>query len=271
LNILKQLPVRLMPGGPESESAGSGGGDASGENKAELSESIQAEDLITLTQEQFDEKIASRLKRQAKKLKEEYAGQKSELEAKISRLKEELASFPAEEGEVVEKLKSEYENAIAMQSEETKNAKMELERLRNSNRESKMRNEVVSILAEANAISPNDVWLILHSNGMIGLSENGDVVPVNSSTGEPLLSGGGKPMDLKTFIEGYLSERPHYVSSSGNRGSGGKGGRATRANDGGIAKDIRGVYSDGGFQQIEADMQSKGNLWHGGKIPEWDK
>ena len=69
-----------------------------------------------------------------------------------------------------------------------------------------MRNEVVSRLAEANAISPNDIWLILQSSGMIGLSESGDVLPLNSASGEPLLSGSGKPMDLKTFIEGYLSD-----------------------------------------------------------------
>ena len=224
-----------------------------------------------MTQEQFDEKIASRLNRQAKKLNEEYAEQRSVLESKIIELNEELSSFPTEENEVVEKLKSEYEAAMNKQSEETKNAKIELERLRNANRESKMRNEVVNQLAEANAISPNDIWLILQSSGMVGLGENGDVIPLNTSSGDPLLSGSGKPMDLKTFIEGYLSERPHYVSSSGNRGSGGKGGRATPANGGGIAKDIRGVFSDGGFQQIEADMQSKGKLWHGGKIPEWDK
>ena len=224
-----------------------------------------------MTQEQFDEKIASRLNRQAKKLNEEYAEQRSVLESKIIELNEELSSFPTEENEVVEKLKSEYEAAINKQSEETKNAKIELERLRNANRESKMRNEVVNQLAEANAISPNDIWLIMQSSGMVGLGEKGDVIPLNTSSGEPLLSSDGKPMDIKTFIEGYLSERPHYVSSSGNRGSGGKGGRATPANGGGIAKDIRGVFSDGGFQQIEADMQSKGKLWHGGKIPEWDK
>ena len=263
--------MNILRMSPESESAGSSGGETAGENNSELAESNKTEEKITMTQEQFDEKIASRLNRQAKKLKEEYTVQKSELEAKITELNEELASFPTEENEVVDKLKVEYESAIKKQSEESKNAKLELERLRNSNRESKKRNEVVSKLAEANAISPNDIWLILQSSGMIGLSEDGDVIPLNSTSGEPLLSGDGKPMDLKTFIEGYLSERPHYVSSSGNRGSGGKGGRATPANGGGIAKDISGVYSDGGFQQIEADMQSKGKLWHGGKIPEWDK
>jgi len=217
LNILKHRP--------ESESGGSGGGENAVENKPE--------EQITLSQEQFDEKIASRLNRQAKKLKEEYSEQRSVLESKIIELNEELASFPTEENEVVEKLKTEYEAAINKQSEEAKNAKMELERLRNANRESKMRNEVVSRLAEANAISPNDIWLILQSSGTIGLSENGDVIPLHNSSGEQLLSGSGKPMDLKTFIEGYLSERPHYVSSSGNRGSGGKGGRATPANGGG--------------------------------------
>ena len=78
-------------------------------------------------------------------------------------------------------------------------------------------------------------------------------------------------MELSTFIEGYLSERPHYVNPSGNRGSGGAGGRITPESGGSIANGVRDLYKDGNFQQLEAEMRSKGKLWHGGVIPDWDK
>lgn len=248
MNILRQSP----------EGGGSGGG-----------ASEKPENLISMSQEQFDEVIASRLSRQEKKIKEEH-------QAELDRLKEEIESLsetnlPGDLKQREEKLKTEYQLAIEKQSEETNKVKSELERLREASRVSVMQNEVVTALSQANVIVPNDVWLILHSNNLIGLDGDGTVVPVNPNTGEPLLSDGGKPMDLKTFIEGYLSERPHYVNPSGNRGSGGTGGRATPADGGVTPTDVRGVFQSGEFQKMEADMRSKGRLWHGGIIPDWDK
>ena len=248
MNILRQSP----------EGGGSGG---------EASE--KPENLIRMSQEQFDEVIASRLSRQEKKIKEEH-------QAELNKLKDEIESLsdknlPGDLKQREEKLKTEYQLVIEKQSEETNKVKSELERLREVSRVSVMQNEVVTALSQANVIVPNDVWLILHSNKLVGLDGEGTVVPVNPNTGEPLLSEGGKPMDLKTFIEGYLSERPHYVNPSGNRGSGGTGGRATPADGGVTPTDVRGVFQSGEFQKMEADMRSKGRLWHGGIIPDWDK
>ncbi len=255
---------------PDSESGGGTDGGIDSENK-------KNENVISMTQEQFDEVIASRLSRQEKKLKEEH-------ESAVKKLEEESNKrLPTDENglsirlkEREETLKAEYQLAIEKQSEETGKIKSELERLREENRVSVMQNEVVSALSMTNAISPNDIWLILHSKRLIGVGPEGDVVPVNPTTGEPLLSADGKPMKLRTFIEGYLSERPHYVSPSGNRGSGGTGGRITPVNGGGITdgssiSGVRDLIQNGNFQQLEADMRSKGKLWHGGVIPDWDK
>ena len=252
MNILKQ--------GPGSET----GGEADSEKKNDS--------VISMTQEQFDEVIASRLTRQEKKLKEEH-------ESALQLLKEQSEKrIPTDENELSirlkereETLKEEYQLAIEKQAEETAKTKLELERLREENRVSVMQNEVVSVLSLTNAISPNDVWLILHSKRLIGVDREGNVVPVNPSTGEPLVSENGTPMELSTFIEGYLSERPHYVNPSGNRGSGGAGGRITPESGGSIANGVRDLYKDGNFQQLEAEMRSKGKLWHGGVIPDWDK
>ncbi len=252
MNILKYSPDSESGGGIDSETA-------------------KNERIISMTQEQFDEVIASRLARQEKKLSEAH-------ESAISKLKEESKkTVPADENELSirlkereESLKAEYQLAVEKQSEETRRTKSELERLREQNRVSIMQNEVVSALSQTNAISPNDIWLILHSKRLIGVDTQGDVVPVNPTTGEPLLSESGKPMELKTFIEGFLSERPHYVNPSGNRGSGGTGGRITPVK-GGSTDGVRDLYKNGDFQQLEAEMRSKGKLWHGGIIPDWDK
>ena len=142
-----------------------------------------------------------------------------------------------------------------------------------------MQNDVVSALSQSSAISPNDIWLILHSKRLIGVNPEGDVIPVNPATGDPLVSADGKPMQLKTFIEGYLSEHPHYVSPSGIRGSGGAGGRTTPSSGttkggsitGNNISGVRDLIQNGNFQQLEAEMRSKGKLWHGGIIPDWDK
>ena len=250
MNILRQSP----------EGGGSGG-----------KTSEKPENLISMSQEQFDEVIASRLSRQEKKLKEEHQAelnkQKEEFDSRLN----DKSDLPEDLKEREEKIKADYQLAIEKQSEETNKVKSELERLREASRVSVMQNEVVTALSQANVIVPNDVWLILHSNKLVGLDGDGTVVPVNPNTGEPLLSDGGKPMDLKTFIEGYLSERPHYVNPSGNRGSGGTGGRATPADGGVTPTDVRGVFQSGEFQKMEADMRSKGRLWHGGIIPDWDK
>ena len=248
MNILRQSPEGGGSGGEAPEKPGN---------------------LISMSQEQFDEVIASRLSRQEKKIKEEH-------QAELDKLKEEIESLsdknlPGDLKQREEKLKTEYQLVIEKQLEETRNVKSELERLREVSRVSVMQNEVVTALSQANVIVPNDVWLILHSNKLVGLDGDGTVVPVNPNTGEPLLSDGGKQMNLKTFIEGYLSERPHYVNPSGNRGSGGTGGRATPADGGVTPTDVRGVFQSGEFQKMEADMRSKGRLWHGGIIPDWDK
>ena len=243
-------------------------------------ETRKSESIISMTQEQFDEVIASRLSRQEKKLKEEH-------ESVVRKLEEETEKSPADENELSirlkereETLKAEYQLAIEKQSEETRKTKSELKKLREENRVSVMQNEVVSTLSLTNAISPNDIWLILNSKRLIGVDAEGDVVPVNPATGEPLVSADGKPIGLKTFIEGYLSERPHYVSPSGNRGSGGRGGRNTPVSGtttggsitgGSNENGVRELIQNGNFQQLEADMRSKGKLWHGGIIPDWDK
>ena len=265
--------MNILMFSPDSESGGVTDGGIDSEEK-------ENENIISMTQEQFDEVIASRLSRQEKKLKEEHESAVKKLEV------ESKNRLPADENELSirlrereETLKAEYQLAIEKQSEETGMIKSELERLREENRVSVMQNEVVSALSMTNAISPNDIWLILHSKRLIGVDLEGDVVPVNPATGEPLLSADGKPMELKNFIEGYLSERPHYVSPSGNRGSGGTGGRNTPVNGGGITggtttggiSGVRDLIQSGNFQQLEADMRSKGKLWHGGVIPEWDK
>ena len=265
----------------EKQSPGSGsGGETDGRVDSEEKNEKQ-ENIISMSQEQFDEVIASRLARQEKKLKEEH-------ESALNKLKVESEKrLPADENELSfrlkereESLKAEYQLAIGKQSEETRKTKSELERLREANRVSVMQNDVVSALSQSSAISPNDIWLILHSKRLIGLNPEGDVVPVNPATGEPLVSADGKPMQLKTFIEGYLSEHPHYVSPSGIRGSGGAGGRTTPSSgttkggsitDGTGISGVRDLIQNGNFQQLEAEMRSKGKLWHGGIIPDWDK
>ena len=164
MNILKHGPGSEAGGGVDSE---------------EKNESV-----ISMTQEQFDEVIASRLTRQEKKLKEEH-------ESALQLLKEESEKrVPTDENELSirlkereETLKAEYQLAIEKQAEETAKTKLELERLREENRVSVMQNEVVSALSLTNAISPNDVWLILHSKRLIGVDPEGNVVPVNPSTG----------------------------------------------------------------------------------------
>ena len=265
MNIVKFSPGSESGGGTDSEVD---------------SEEKKNESVISMTQEQFDEVIASRLSRQEKKLKEEHesAVKKIEEESK-KRLPDDETNLSIRLQEQEEALKAEYQLAIEKQSEERGKIQSELERLREENRVSVMQNEVVSALSMTNAISPNDIWLILHSKRLIGVDPEGGVVPVNPATGEPLLSADGKPIGLRTFIEGYLSERPHYVSPSGNRGSGGTGGRNTPVNGGsitggtttGVISGVRDLIQSGNFQQLEADMRSKGKLWHGGVIPEWDK
>ena len=231
---------------------------------------------ISMTQEQFDTSIKTRLTRQENSLTEKFKGEMEVLTTQIADLRkaaEKGSDDPTEVEKAVnaatQKIEDKHNLLLEAETKKADEAVVELENVKTANVTAFKQTTIVSLLSEFDVIAPNDVWTILNSEGVIGIDDAGNVIPVIRGTDQPVLGDGAKTMELRTFLQNYLSERSYFVKSSGKTGSNTKGGNGTsNGKEGDRPESLSEVFGSKDFHQKEAELIASGRKYHGGKAPE---
>ena len=231
---------------------------------------------ISMSQEQFDNSIKTRLTRQENSLTEKFNSDIEGLKTQIADLKtaaEKGSEDPTEIEKAVntatQKIEDKHNLLLEAETKKATEAVAELKNVKTANVTAFKQTTVVSALTEFDVIAPNDVWTILNSEGVIGVDDAGNVIPVIRGTDQPVLGDGAKTMELRTFLQNYLSERSYFVKSSGKTGSNTKGGNGTsNGKEGDRPESLSEVFGSNKFQQQEAELIASGRKFHGGSTPE---
>ena len=267
---MKHILNSIIPFDTDDGSGGSGGGDGGSSGGGDDSK-------ISMTQEQFDNSIKTRLTRQENSLTDKFNSDMKGLETQIKDLKtaaEKGSEDPTEIEKAVntatQKIEDKHNLLLEAETKKADEAVVELENVKTANVTAFKQTTVVSLLSEFDVIAPNDVWTILNSEGVIGIDDAGNVIPVIRGTDQPVLGDGAKTMELRTFLKNYLSERSYFIKSSGKIGSDTKGGNANASGDkgGDRPESLSEVFASKKFQQQEAELLASGRKFHGGSTPE---
>ena len=230
---------------------------------------------ISMSQEQFDNSIKTRLTRQENSLTEKFNSDMEVLRTQITDLKkaaEKGSDDPTEIEKAVntatKKIEDKHNLLLDTETKKATEAVAELENVKTANITALKQATVVSALTEFDVIAPNEGWTILNSEGVIGIDDAGNVIPVIRGTDQPVLGDGAKTMELRTFLQNYLSERSYFVKSSGKTGSNTKGGNGTsNGKEGDRPESLSEVFASKKFNQQEAELIASGRKYHGGSAP----
>lgn len=141
---------------------------------------------------------------------------KSEYEPKIAALTAEIEKLKAggkgkDEGKNQEKgedLSALKERLAAMETREKQSQERE------------RRAEILTVAAELNAVSGEQVATLVASH--IRATESGKLTVVNSE-GQTRFNANGQPMSVKEFVSEFLTGNPHLVKAGGGMGAGSSG------------------------------------------------
>ena len=187
-------------------------------------------------QEALNDVVEKRLAKQKKKLLDEqeqkFKDMKETFEDQLAAIKDDLKEAKkvksssndddnpklGELSKTVETLNKEIKKV----TKEKEDAVKKVDLIKTTNKYKSIQSTIVSLLSEAKVVAPNDIYIILKNSGGIALDEDENVIPVYANTDNQVHGSNGDPMDIKTYIDGWLKERPHFVSASGKTGSGTK-------------------------------------------------
>lgn len=244
------------------------------------------DEIVFKSQEALNDMVEKRLAKQKKTLLDEQ-------ESKFEKMKDDL-------DDLVSDLKDDLKDAKKLKSESTtddpkmkdlevqlKNLDKEMKKLtkekeeavqealdiKTSNREGRIESKIVSLLADRKVVAPKDIYLILKESKNIAINEDGEIIPVYSGTENQVVGTKGGQMELEEFIDGWLKERPHFVSASGRTGS-----ETTPASTSRVKKTVDGentneekpktmseILNSKEHKEIETDIIGSGKLQHGGE------
>lgn len=97
-----------------------------------------------------------------------------------------------------------------------------MEEREKKSQERERRAEILTIAAELNAVSGNQVAMLVTPH--LRETENGKLAVVNAE-GQVRYNSNGQPMTVKEFVGEFLNGNPHLVKASGATGAGSQGAR----------------------------------------------
>ena len=243
------------------------------------------DEIVFKSQEALNDMVEKRLAKQKKTLLDEqeskFERMKDDLNDLVSDLKGDLkeAKKKKEEGASDDPKIKELEGQLKNLDKEMKKLTKEKEEavqealdIKTSNREGRIESKIVSLLADRKVVAPKDIYLILKESKNIVINDDGEIIPVYAGTENQVVGTKGGQMDLEEFIDGWLKERPHFVSASGRIGS-----ETTPANTSRVKKTVDGetdeekpktmteILASKEHKEIESDLIGTGKLQHGGE------
>ena len=109
--------------------------------------------------------------------------------------------------------------------QQNKAAEDALNKERETNRRSRIKDEFMSAAATLNFFDANDVFKLVE--GEIGFDDKHGVIVKNEKTGEPRMTVGGgeyRPVTLAEFLSEFAQKKPAYVKAAASDGGSGSGG-----------------------------------------------
>lgn len=245
----------------------------------------EGDEIVFKSQEALNDMVEKRLAKQKKTLLDEqeskFERMKDDLNEMVSDLKDDLkeAKKKKEEGGTDDPKMKDLEGQLKNLDKEMKKLTKEKEKavqealdIKTSNREGRIESKIVSLLADRKVVAPKDIYLILKESKNIAINDDGEIIPVYTGTENQVVGTKGGQMELEEFIDGWLKERPHFVSASGRTGS-----ETTPANTSRVKKPIDGetdeekpqtmteILNSKEHKEIESDLIGSGKLQHGGE------
>ncbi len=192
----------------------------------------EGDEITFKSQDDLNDMVEKRLAKQKKKLldeeEEKFDKMKSGFETTVSELKDEITEIRNKKEsketddpkldsltKTVDSLTKDIKKMTKERDDAVKNA----EKIETTNRQKTIMSSIVSMLSEKKVVAPQDIYLILKESKNIALDDDGTVIPVYTNTDEQVVGKDGELMELDEFIDGWLKERPHFVSASGLKGS----------------------------------------------------
>ena len=251
-----------------------------------FAEGDNEDEIVFKNQEALNDMVEKRLAKQKKTLLDEqeskFEKMKDDLDEVVSELKDDLKeakqakSTGASDDPKMKDLEGQLKNLdkeMKKLTKEKEEAVQEALDIKTSNREGRIESKIVSLLADRKVVAPKDIYLILKESKNIAINEDGEIIPVYAGTENQVVGTKGGQMDLEEFIDGWLKERPHFVSASGRIGSETtpvNTSRVKKPNDGENTNEdkpqtMTEILASKEHQEIESDLIGSGKLQHGGE------
>lgn len=202
-----RMAVRFKDGGGEGDQGKGGEGD---QGKGDQG---GAGKLISMSQEDLNDLVESRLGKERKK----HEGTISDLQRQLDELKgkgDKGGDKGGDQGKGKAYSQEDVQSLIAKEWEPKLKASTEtITKLQTRIKTS----EIKAAAADANAYDSDEVAALLDRS--VGFDEEGELVVLDEK-GNVVLGDKGKPLPVKEFVAAYLEKKPHLVKGSGTNGAG---------------------------------------------------